>query len=103
MSEAQRNEDPLDLLVMQCREIIECDTARISSPLGKMFLVIGFNRNTKDDERQWMKDGEPYDFYYVAEKTVASGETEDELLASVREYKRLCDMNMEEYMRELTA
>jgi hypothetical protein len=88
---------------MRCREIIDCDTARISTPAGKMFLVIGFNRNTKDDKGQWMKDGEPYDFDYVAEQTVASGETEDELLASALEYKRLCGMTMEEYLRELTA
>ncbi len=34
--------------------------------------------------------------------TVAVG-TEDELLASALEYKRLCGMTMEEYLRELTA
>lgn len=100
MSEAQRNERRLDRLVMRCREIIECDTARISTPAGKMFLVIGFNRNTKG---QWMMNGEPYDFDYVAEKVVASGETEEELLASAREYKRRCGMTTEEYLRELTA
>lgn len=93
----------LDALVMRCREIIECDTARITIPYREMFLVIGFNRNTKDDEGQWVKDGEPYDFDYVAEQIVASGETEEELLASAREYKRLCGMTMEDYLRELTA
>ena len=95
--------NPNERLVRRCREIIDCDTARISTPAGKMFLVIGFNRNTKDDEGQWIKDGAPYDFDYVAEQTVASGETEEELLASAREYKRLCGMTMEEYLRELTA
>ena len=82
-------ECPLDSLAMRCREIIDCDTARISTPANKMFLVIGSNRNTKDDEGQWTKDGEPYDFDYVEERVVASGETEDELIASAREYKRM--------------
>ena len=42
--------------------------------------------------KMWLDDGEPYDFDYVAEQTVASGGTEDELLASALEYKRLCGM-----------
>ncbi len=96
MSEA----NDVDALVRRCREIIDCDTARISTPCGKMFLVIGFKRNTKDDDGQWFKDGERCDFDYIAEKTVASGDTEEELLASVREYKRLCGMTMVEYLRE---
>lgn len=87
-------------LIKRCREIIECDTARISQPLERMFLIIGFNRNTKDDSGQWYKDGEPYDFDYVNEYTVASGDTEEKLLASAREYKRLSGMTMEEYIRE---
>ncbi len=34
-------------LIEQCKEILECDTARIVNPLGtKMFLIIGFNKNT---------------------------------------------------------
>ena len=93
----------IESLAVKCRKIIDCDTARISQTLGTMFLVIGFNRNTKDDEGQWIKNGEPYDFDYMEEKVVASGNTEEELLASAREYKRLCGMTMEEYLSEITA
>lgn len=94
---------PLDAIVRRCRKIIKCDTARISKPLDKMFFIIGFNRNTKDDEGQWIKNGKPFDFNYVTESVVASGNTEDELIASCKEYKRLSEMTMEEYLKKLTA
>jgi hypothetical protein len=88
-------------LIEQCREIIEFDTARIDQPSeNTLFLIVGFNRNTKDNEGQWLKDGEPYDFDYVEEQVIAAGKTEEELLASVREYKRLCGMTMEDYLNE---
>jgi len=35
-------------LSSKCMKIIECDTARISK-YDKLFLIIGFNRSTKDD------------------------------------------------------
>ncbi|MEW8423756.1 MAG: hypothetical protein AB2723_17515 [Candidatus Thiodiazotropha sp.] len=99
---AANEESSLNALVMRCRDIIECDTARITTPCGKMFLVIGFNRNTKDDKHGYWKNenGERIDFDYVHEVTVASGETEEELLASLREYKRICGLTMEEYLKE---
>lgn len=87
-------------IIRQCRDIIKCDTARITSPCNRMFLIIGFNRNTRDDKGQHFKNGKSWDFDYVAEYTVASGNTEDELLSSVREYKRLCGITMEEYLTE---
>ena len=100
MNEVQHNEDMLDRLVMQCREIIKCDSARITTLQEKMFLVIGFNRNTKDDsDGYWMDEtGTKRDFDYVHETVIAYGKTEEELLASVREYKRLCGMTAEEYL-----
>ena len=87
-------------IVARCKEIIECDTARISHLNEKMYLIIGFNRNTKDDEGQWIKDGEPYDFDYFSENVVASGRTEEELIESLVEYKRVCGMTAEEYLME---
>ncbi len=76
------------------RKLFACDTARIwqASHGGKMFLIIGHKRHTKDDAGQWMRNGEPIDFEYVAERVVASGETESELRASANEYKRLLGM-----------
>ena len=92
----------LDALVMRCRELIECDTARITTRRGKIFLVIGVNQTTKYDEHGYWTDenGKRRDFDYVHEVTVASGDTEEELIASLREYKRICDLTMEEYWGE---
>lgn len=98
-------------LSSKCMKIIECDTARIrkfDSPIdGKLFLIIGFNRNTKDDPGQWSRDmngKDPIpDWDYVAEKIVASGKTESELIESAKEYQRLCGMTMEEYLMEIST
>lgn len=105
MSKELINEDQLkqiamEQLAIQCHDIVPCDTARISVAGGKMFLVIGEKRNTKDDSSQWYKDNEPYDFDYIAERTVASGETVEQLLASAYEYVRVSKMSMEEFLRE---
>lgn len=92
-------------LSAKCMEIVECDTARIKKyDDGKMFLVIGFNRNTKDSSGQWIDEtGKERDWDYVAGKVVASGKTEDELIESAKEYKRLCGITMTEYLTELAA
>ena len=79
----------------KCKEIVTCDTARISKPLddGKMFLIVGFNRSTKDDVGQWVdENGERRDFDYVQEYVIASGFTEKELINSTKEYVKLCGM-----------
>ncbi len=81
--------------------MFKCDTARISKVGNRMFLLIGHRRSTKDDTGQWERNGEPYDFEYVAEKVIASGDNEAELLASAKEYKRLSGMTMEQYLTEL--
>lgn len=52
-------------------------------------MIIGFNRNTKDDPGQWMKNGEPIDFDYVSEKVIANGKDLKELWKSVKFYRRL--------------
>lgn len=90
----------MDKLIEQCRELIECDTARISKLNNTLFLIIGFNKHTKDDSGQWYKNDEPLDFEYVEEKVVASGETEEELLDSAKEYARVSQLTMEEYLIE---
>lgn len=89
-----------------------CDTARISRPCGKYFLIIGWNRNTKQDEGHWERNGEPYDFDYVQEQVIASGETPEALLRSAREYKSLIGKTwaskgvvskMQRFLKEPTA
>ena len=90
-----------------CRAIrmFGCDSARIINPMGRMFLVLGWKGNTKDDKSgaYWTTNGERFDFEYNIEKVVASGDTPEELLASMREYKRLSGMTMEQYLKEMVA
>lgn len=88
-------------LIAKCREIVKCDTARISKPGDRMFCIIGFTRNTKDDPGQFIKNGERFDFDYVQEKVIASGHTDDELIENVKEYQRLCGITWEQYFTEI--
>lgn len=84
------------------KKMFRCDSVRISQPLGVMFLIIGFKRHTKDDlKTYWEKDGKRIEFEYLAEKVIASGESEAELLVSAKEYKRLCGMTWEQYFQEV--
>lgn len=95
MSEISHS-DRIQALVARCREIVGCYSARIiSTSGGTMFLVIGTVRNMDGDDGQWLKNSGPYGFGYASEKVVASGETEEGLLASAREYKRLCEYHTE--------
>lgn len=87
-------------LIAKFVAMFDCDTARISRYGGEMFLVIGRNRNTRDDPGQWTRDGEPWHFDYVKETVIASGRTAEELVASAEEYKRLSGITMEEYLAE---
>lgn len=71
-------------------EMFGCDAARIINPLGvQMFLIIGHSRNTKQDEGQWIRNGEPFDFDYLQEQVIASGTNVKELFKSARAYKRM--------------
>lgn len=78
-----------------------CDSARILDLSGKLFLILGEKRNTKQDVTKWLdRDGNVIDLDYLAETVIANGSTESELLASAKEYKRLQGMTMEEYLME---
>ncbi len=86
-------------LSSKCMEIVECDVARIRQfQDGKMFLIIGFNRNTKDDPGETLINGKAVDYDYIDENVVASGETESELIESARRYKKLYGMTMLEFL-----
>lgn len=90
-----------DKLVKECMKYVECDTARISKPRNKMFLIIGFNRNTKDDVGVWVnQDNQKIDFDYVQESVIACGHNKKELIESVKEYQRICDITWEQYSQE---
>jgi hypothetical protein len=96
-------------LVRRFVRMFKCDTARITQPCGTMFLVVGHKRHTKRDRKknpaagQWMKDGKPFDFDYVAEQVIAHGKTEAELVADAKHYKKLQGMTMEQYLKSLCA
>ena len=78
-------------LIKRTINLLSCDTARISSPCRKHFMIIGYNRNTKDDEGQWIKNGKPFDFNYIHEITIASGKTLKELWKNVKYYNKLIE------------
>ena len=82
-----------DALIKRFCRMFKCDAARISRYHGnKMFLILGWNRNTKKQHEkgkssgQWMRSegGElvPFDFDYLEEKVIASGKTLKALTAS---------------------
>ena len=85
----------MDDLLEKCKQLLGCDEARISKPRNKMFLIVRNWKNTEDDMGSyWINEKEErIDFKYLEEKVVASGNTEEELLESVYEYKRFCDMS----------
>lgn len=96
--------DSLHSVVERAVALFKCDTARISSPCGHHFLILGWNKNTKTeresgrDEGQWVKtdkDGieTPFDFDYVYEQVIANGATIEEMWASAEHYKQLCDIH----------
>ena len=88
-------------------KLLHCDTARIVTTRKnqylineKMFMVIGYNQNTKNEiswtsnnsnisGSQWFKNGESYDFDYVKENVIANGRNYEELWESIKEYKEL--------------
>lgn len=75
--------------ILLFKRMFHCSHVRISKPTGHLFLIIGNRRHTSKDDAQWFKNGEPYDFYYIAEKVIASGKTLRELIASAKTYKKL--------------
>ena len=87
----QRNRRNLDRVVRWAIRIFKCDTARVTAPMRKKFLVIGWNKRS---EGQWQnQDGEPQNFDYVQESVIASGWTGDSLQRSARRYRRLLSAN----------
>ena len=49
------------------------------------------------------ENGNRRDWDYVQEQVIASGDTEAELVASAKHYKKLCGMSMEQYLRSLAS
>ena len=89
---SKESETDLDKLAKECMKHVKCDAARISKLCGKMYLIIGFNRNTKDDKGVWInQDNQRIDFDYLQTSVIANGYTKKELIESAKKYQRLCD------------
>lgn len=87
----QRNGRNLQRVVRWAVRLFKCDTARVTAPVRKKFLVIGWNKRS---EGQWHnQNGEPQNFDYVQESVIACGWTWDALQQSARRYKRLLSAN----------
>lgn len=87
------------------KRMFKCDEVRISKFPGKLFLIVGNWRSTRQDGNgsRWEHNGQPIHFRYLAERVVASGRNEKELFESAEEYKRISKMSPEQYLRELVA
>jgi len=94
-------ESHLDEIARECLKYIKADTARISKPRETMYLIIGLNRNTVNRKNSWVDlNGKRLDFNYVEESVIASGRTPSELIESTKEYRRLCELSMHDYLRQ---
>lgn len=88
----QRNGRNLQRVVRWAIRLFKCDTARVTAPMRKKFLVIGFKKRS---DGQWVnQNGEPQNFDYVQESVIASGWTWNSLQQSARHYKRLLTANV---------
>lgn len=93
-------------LIRRFIRMFGCDSAHIITAWKKHFLILGWNANTAENRKknpaagQWMKNGVPCDFDYVREETVASGDTEQELIESAKHYKRLLGMKWSDYFHQ---
>lgn len=80
-----------EMLAERLRKMFGRDVARISKPVDRMFLILGTIRNTRKDGPRWYRNNKRINFDFISEECVASGNTEDELIQSAEEYKRLLD------------
>lgn len=84
---------------------IEFDYARIRMEFGKLWLFLGEYKHMSEDKTSvWIdENGNKKQWSYIRWKVVADGETWKELIESITEYFRLCEMTMDEYLQELAA
>lgn len=95
----------LKSLANKCKKYVKCDHIRITRPIKKMYLIIGFDRNTNNDGSfgEWRNEkNKALHFDYIETHVIASGYTEKELIQSVKEYTRLQGISIEDYIKELT-
>lgn len=81
------NPRPKETLIKYFCRLLYCETARISIDHNKMYLIIGYKKNSIQVFNFWK------------EHVVASGVTEKELIASAKEYKRTDDLMLRDYLQ----
>ena len=91
------NRRSLQRMVRRAVELFRCDTARVTSPCGHHYLILGWKRNTKTEREagrdggQWYRNDEPIDYDYTHDQVIANGATLKELWKSAKHYKGLLD------------
>ena len=77
-------------LAARFRRMFKCDQVRVTAPCGRLFLILGWSCNTRQDKSsQWYRNGKPVHFDYVSEQVVANGCDIDRLIASAEHYHNL--------------
>lgn len=87
--------------LIKFKKMFKCDKVRISKSMRRMFLIIGFKKQTKYKSDHWIDEkGKRVDFEYIEETVIASGNTKQELIKSAKEYKRLQNITTLDYLKE---
>lgn len=94
-------EDEGRILRLFKRMFPDADSVRIVTPNGKLFLILGKERNTRDDVGGTWHDsqGRVKHFDYMQETTVASGETLERLVESAEFYRDCEKKKLSDYVR----
>ena len=83
-------------IIKKTIDLIKCDDARISSPTGTHFMIIMFNKNTKDDPSY--RRTTCADFNYTKQRVIAHGATYKSLWESIKDYHELSQMDWKDYI-----
>jgi len=80
---------------------LKADRCRIKRVGEKLFMQIGFKRDTRDNRTGFWTDekGEVKHFVYVEWQTIANGKDRHELTESAMRYLRVSKMTMEQFLR----
>lgn len=87
-------------LLEKCKSLLKIKEGRIFKVGNKLFFIKGELSSLVDDNSSYWSDsinGERIDFDYIKESVIASGDTEEELIDSIKKYITLCDMTWEQY------
>jgi len=97
----------LPYLLNECKDVLsdiipKIDTYEINIVNNTLFLIIGYKKHTKDihdsitiDER-----GNRVDYAFTERKVIASGLDSNSLISSVKYYKSIYNMPMDDYVKK---